>query len=148
MDDPELSKVLGQVEFAVSPSLWKGGIPTSMLSINGWAIPKHTVHDKDLIVRTILAGTDKESMIEAAPYHFPPRMSVAGDASLGKKYRYWPVCKVSIDRGAKVRPGHPKFLEISEYVTLRVQQALMGELGIKEALDKAADEVIKEVLGQ
>jgi len=146
MDDPQVSKVVGRVGFAVSPSLWKGGIPASMLTIDGWVVPKVTRHDKDLIIQTILRGTDEESMIEAAKYHFPPRASVARDESLRKKYYYWPVCVESIERGAKIRPGHPKFLEMLDYITLRIQQALMGQMGIKEALDKAADEVVKEIL--
>ncbi len=140
MDDPELSRVVNLVNWTVPPSLRKGGVPASSLAIDGYAIPASTKNDPDVIFRTIARATDQETMKRGAKLHFPSRSSVSGDPELVAKYRHWPAVLNTIQAGATPSPGIPEFEEITMMLTKRVAQALAGELGIKEALDLAAQE--------
>lgn len=141
MDDPSASEVVNQVEFAVSPSLWRGGTPASLVPIDSFAIPKFTANDKDLIFRTIARGTDYDSMVEGAKYHFPARSSIARDPEFVKKNRFWPAVSESLEQGAKSHPADPDWLDYSVPVCRRISQFLEGKLGAKEALDFAADDI-------
>ena len=141
MDDPKMSKVVGLIDFAPAPSGTVGGVPCSKLSPDIYIMLKNINVDKDLVFRVMAEATDEESMVKAAQFAFVPRKSVASRSDLVAKYRYWPAALATIVAGARPDPIKPWFTEVDDIVTLRIAQALSGEMEIKEALNLAAKEV-------
>lgn len=143
MDDASVSKVVGLVDWAVPPSLWEGGIPASKTSTDSFTISKFTKYDKDLIFRTIARATTKAVVRRGAEYYLPVRSSVVDDPQLIRENRYWEAAAKTIDRGAKPLPFNPDYIEFREHVAIRLAEALIGDLTVKEALDRASEEVYK-----
>ena len=141
IDRPDVSKVVGLMEFAPAPSGRLGGVPCTKLSADTYAIPRNINVDKDLVFRVIAEATDAESMKRADEFAFVPRRSVTTDPAMIQKYRFWPATVATIEAGAKTAPLKPWDSQVEEIVTLRVAQALAGEMGVKQALDTAAREV-------
>jgi len=149
MDNTETSTVVGKMQFAVPPSARGISVPATRVSVDCYVIPAQLAEgvDPELVFRTIAGGTDKESMLGAAQYALVPRSSVREDPDIAAQYRYWPIASRTIDQGARSLPMHGDFSAIAEEVTLRISQALAGELGLEEALDMAAErarEIISE----
>jgi ABC-type glycerol-3-phosphate transport system substrate-binding protein len=146
MDDPKVSKVVGKIGFAVPPNEtgdFEKGVPASLLSVNCYVIPKNLEKniDHDLVFRVLAEATDTESMTEAAKYAYVPRISVTSRKDLVNKNRAWPATNATIAAGAVDRPKISAFMQLAERITLKIHQALTGDLEVEEALDQAANEV-------
>jgi ABC-type glycerol-3-phosphate transport system substrate-binding protein len=136
MDNPQASKVVGKIEW-ISPPSNKGVPPGQRITIASYAIPKSSKADKDLIFRTLAYASSRESQRRAAKLALPTRASLLNDPELVKQNRHWPAALAAM-QVAQPLPLLPEFLEIGEGVTLKVQQALAGEIPPKQALDQAA----------
>ncbi|HET7559435.1 MAG TPA: extracellular solute-binding protein [Limnochordia bacterium] len=133
MDDPKKSRVVGKIDWVAPPS---GG---HRIANDGYAISKFSSKDKDEIFRMLATAANQESMRGGAELAMPPRRSVLSDPELNKKYRWYPAASASLEVG-KAFPDLPEFLDVGEIVTRYVLQAVTGELEVKPALDKAAQE--------
>ena len=137
MDDPRSSKVVGKIEWAAPPSAGKGVPAGQRITTNSFAISRFTRVDKDLIFRTMADASSREGMRGAAKFAMPTRAPVLTDPELVKQNRSWPAALAAI-QVAQSYPLLPEFLETGEGITLKIQQALAGELTPKQALDQAA----------
>lgn len=134
MDDPEKSKVAGKIDFAVPP----GG--RQRIVVDGFAISKFSKQDKDLQFRVLATAMNEKNQRAIASDSIPSRASVLNDSSLHQKYRHYPAALSAMQAG-KSYPALPEFVECGDFITLRIQQAIAGEMGVKQALDTAAGEV-------
>lgn len=136
MDDPEKSRVVGKIDWAVPP----GG--ESRISISGYGISKFSSADKDKLFQILAIGSSAEAQLEAASLSMPLRRSVLNDEQLKEENRHFEAALAAIEV-AKPLPGFPEFMETAEIVTRYVLQAVTGERPVKDAMDTAAVEVEK-----
>jgi multiple sugar transport system substrate-binding protein len=133
MDDPAKSRVVGKISWAPPPG---GG---QRIANDGFVISRFSSQDKDTLFKMIATATNRENMRAISSRIVPPRKSLLNDPELQKKYRYYPAAVKSLEMG-KPYPPLPEFMEVGDIVTRRVNQAVTGEISVKEALDKAAEE--------
>jgi len=134
MDDPEKSKVVGKMEWAAPP----GG--HQRIVVDGFAISKFSKNDKDTTFRVLATAMSEKNQREIASASIPSRASVLNDTSLHEKYRHYPAALAALNVG-QAYPPLPEFVECGDFITLRIQQAIAGEMSVKDALDTAAKEV-------
>jgi ABC-type glycerol-3-phosphate transport system substrate-binding protein len=136
MDNAQRSAVAGKIEFAPAPG---GG---QRIGYDGFAISKFSRGDRDTMFRLMAATTSARSMREGAEFVIPARNSVLNDPELVAKYRFFPVVQAALKTG-KVLPNLPEFSETAEITTRYINQGLVGQMPIKQALDTAAVEVVE-----
>ena len=137
MDNPAASKVVGKVAWANPPSVRAGVMAGQRITTDVYAISKFSKADKDLVFRALAHGSSRESMRGGAKLALPTRAPLLNDPELVKQNRHWPAALEAM-KVAVPYPQLPEFVEIGEGVTLKVHQALAGELTPKQALDQAA----------
>jgi ABC-type glycerol-3-phosphate transport system substrate-binding protein len=135
MDDPEKSRVVGKIDWAVPPG---GG--HSRISISGYGISKFSSADKDKLFQILAIGSSAEAQLEAASLSMPLRRSVLADPKLREENRHFEAALAAIEVSEPL-PGFPEFIETAEIVTRYVLQAVTGERPVKDAMDTAAVEV-------
>ena len=136
MDNAQRSAVAGKVEFAVAPG---GG---QRVGYDGFAISKFSRGDRDAMFRLMAATTSARVMRDGAEFVIPARDSVLNDPELVAKYRFFPVVQAGLKVG-KPLPNLPEFSETAEITTRMINQGMVGQLPIKQALDIAATEVVE-----
>jgi ABC-type glycerol-3-phosphate transport system substrate-binding protein len=134
MDDPEKSKVIGKIDWAVPP----GG--NQRIVVDGFAISKFSKNDKDTQFRVLATAMSEANQRAIASDSIPSRTSVLNDSSLHAKFRHYPAALSALQAGRSY-PALPEFVECGDFITLRIQQAMAGEMSVKQALDTAAEEV-------
>jgi hypothetical protein len=82
MDDPEKSRVVGKIDWAVPP----GG--HSRISISGYGISKFSSLDKDKLFQILAIGSSAEAQLEAASLSMPLRRSVLNDPKIKEENRH------------------------------------------------------------
>jgi multiple sugar transport system substrate-binding protein len=137
MDDPKMSKVVGKIEWMLPPSGGKGVPAGQRITVDCLGISKFSKVDKDLLFRTLAYASSRESMRGGAKFGPPARVPLLKDPELVKENRYWPAALAAMEV-AQGAPPLPEFGEVGEGVTLKILQALAGELAPKQALDQAA----------
>ena len=135
MNNPERSKVVGKVGFATAPS---GG---QRIGYDGFAIAKNSKADRDTMFRLMAATTSAAVMREGSAVIVPARNSLLTDPELVAKYSFFPTVQEGLRTG-KVLPNLPEFSETAEITTRYMNQAIVGQLPVKQALDTAANEVV------
>ncbi len=138
MDNPKLSKVVGKINFSSPPSIRKGVPAGSRVSISCFGISKFS-KDKENVFRAVAYASSRENMRGGAQLGLPPRVPLMSEPDLVKKNRHWPAGLTAMQEGQPY-PMLSEFRDIGEGVTLKIQQALAGELNPKTALDQAVKE--------
>jgi multiple sugar transport system substrate-binding protein len=133
MDNPEQSRVVGQIDWAVAP----GG--KVRLGGDGYAISAYSNQDPDLLFRILATSSNQDNMREAAGLMVPPRASILDDPEVASKYRHFSAARAALETAVPF-PSLPEFYEVGEFLTRRVQMAITGEMPVKAALDAAAEE--------
>jgi multiple sugar transport system substrate-binding protein len=141
MDDATKSKVIGKIAWAPAP---KGH---ARIVVDGYAISRFSSHDKDEAFRVLAAATGEKNQRAAAADAVPSRASVLNDKALQSRYRYYPAALAALQVG-QAYPALPEFLEAGDFITLRLQQAIAGEMPVKTALDTAAKQVEAMLAGR
>jgi ABC-type glycerol-3-phosphate transport system substrate-binding protein len=143
MDDPELSDVVGLIEFA--PALF----PTADHNIRGgiawgdfFAIPAASTVDPDLLFQIILEASDLESQIRATEFGLVPRNGAEEFAP-----RYSAAALQTIAEGG---PGttNPAQAILNSALGQFLPLVATGGLTPQEALDAAAELYIEEATAQ
>jgi ABC-type glycerol-3-phosphate transport system substrate-binding protein len=134
MDDPEQSRVVGDIAWVAPPG---GG---ARIANDGYAISKFSSQDKEEVFRMLAEAASEESMKGGAEYAMPPRLSVLNDPELAEKYRWYPAAREALEEG-KAFPAMPHFLAVGEIATRHILRAVTGEAEVQAALDQAAAEV-------
>ena len=134
MDNPDKSRVAGKMKWAVPPGGHQG------LSTDAYAISRNSRRDKDTLFRILATALSEANQREGATLAVPTRRSVLGDPAIQAKYRWYPAVSAALD-AAQPFPALPEFIETAELSTKRMVQAIVGQMGVKEALDTGATEV-------
>lgn len=139
MDDPELSSVVGQIEFA--PALF----PTADITVRGgipWAdflaIPATSEVDKDLLFQIVMEASDLESQRAATEFGLVPRLAAEDVAP-----RYSSASLTTISEGGPAI-DNPAINVAVAALSQTLPLAATGDLTVQEALDAAAEQYIEE----
>ena len=138
MDNPEKSRVVGNIDFAVPPG---GG---SRVIVIGYCLPKFSDVDRETRFKVLLEASIAEKMRIGASFSIPSRHSVLSDPEILAANRHYRAAMETI-QVAKDVPPLPEYSEVAEFLVRRVHQAMTGEMEVKEALDAAAGEVTEHL---
>ncbi|MFI4982168.1 MAG: hypothetical protein ACHQIO_17610, partial [Nevskiales bacterium] len=134
MDDPQKSRVVGKVAWAVQP----GGKQPMVTDV--YCLPRAGTKDKDMLFRMMATALSEANQRNALDMALPYRKSILADPSLTAKYRYYPAAAEAL-AVAELPPHLPEFNEALEPACRRIVAAITGEMEIKPALELAAKEV-------
>ena len=138
MANPEKSRVVGHIDFAVPPG---GG---SRVIVIGYCLPKFSDVDRETRFKVLLEASTAEKMRVGASFSIPSRHSVLSDPAIQAANRHYRAAMETI-QVAKDVPPLPEYSEVAEFLVRRVHQAMTGEMEVKEALDAAAGEVTEHL---
>ncbi len=131
MDDPNKSRVVDKIDWAVPPQGHQS------IGGDGYCISAFTKQDPDLLFRILATATSKANLRGAAGMMVPTRTSILKDPELAKKYRFFPASLASMEVGTPA-PKLPEFYAVGQFITQRINQAMTGEMSVKAAMDAAA----------
>lgn len=146
MDNPEKSKIVDKIEYTMVPKP-AGGKNAPAMGIWVMGIPKATdMPQKKVALEFLNWATTKESQMEYQKFGaIPVRQDVyESELANDKKFRYM---KAMAKSTPFISPS-PRMAEapkVQEAMSLRINQALIGQLKPQEALDTLADDIYKIV---
>jgi len=140
--DPEKSRVVGKMNFAVMP----GAKAEGRAEIGNWLIgvPRASQNAQaafDFLLWATAAEQMKNSALAGNP---PTRRSVFTDPELLAKFPAYPAQLRSLER-SKPRPRTPQWNEIENVFGIFISRANSGELTAEEAMNQANIEIAKIV---
>jgi len=145
MDNPEKSKVVGQMAVTVHPG--QKTEPAPMIGVWHLAIPAASQRKDgayDFLKFVTSAEMQKKLALEIG---LPPtRASVYTDEEVVAKYRWYPTQLQALE-ASKVRPRIPEWLEIDVKMGAYLNLALVGDRTPEEALNELNAEIV-DILGQ
>ncbi len=145
-EDPNQSRVVGQMSHAPIPS----GTRLGSSEIGHWlvGIMKASKNKQAAFDFINWATSPEQIKISAARGNPPVRFSVFTDPDLTRQeqFRHYPVLMQAI-MNSTPRPRHPKWTEIENAFGVELSKAVAGRIGIKEALDRANDQ-IKQIIAR
>ncbi len=133
MDDPNKSRVVGKMAWAVPPQ----GHQT--IGGDAYCISAFSKQDPDLLFRVLATATSAANMRGAAGLMVPTRTSILEDPELKQKYRFFPAALAAVAVGSPY-PKLPEFYSVGQFITQRLDQAMTGEMTVKAAMDTSAQE--------
>lgn len=136
MDNPQRSKVVGKIQWAVPP----GG--RQAITTDGYAISKFSTKNKEMLFRILARALDEESQRGAADLATPTRRAVLNDPAIQARFRWYPAVSKCLDVGEPL-PALAEFNEAGELACKRIVQAIVGQMPVKAALDAGAAEVVE-----
>jgi len=145
MENPQVSQVVGKVNFAVAPAAVKGGKVHPRLAVGCYSISAFTKNDPELLFQVITKTLNKANMREGAGLGTPSRLSVGREPEVMQKFRFMKAATDSVQAGARLVPNNPEFSEAMLQVTQNLQKGLTGEVSIPEAL-KRAQKVMNDLM--
>lgn len=138
MDDPQRSKVAGQIEFRTVPSARAQGV--GELGVWLLAVPAAS-RNQALAFEFLSWATDAVQMKKAALRGNPPtRRSLFQDADLRKSFRAYPAQLASLE-SARPRPRTPLWNEIENALGIALSEANTGSVTPEQALAQAQKEI-------
>ncbi|MBC7121456.1 MAG: extracellular solute-binding protein [Candidatus Methanosuratus sp.] len=141
MDDPEKSDFVGTIGFAPAAAPKPGGKLGASAWNDFYCIPASVTVDPDLIFRIIMEASDLESQMRAAEFGIVTRMTVAKEGVGG---RYLSAALETIEKGVGAYPPSPALPLVRSALGNYLPLVGSGELTPEEALQKAADDYVKE----
>jgi multiple sugar transport system substrate-binding protein len=148
MDAPDVSRVRGQVQFAVAPAVAAGGSPSSALWWDGYVLPRTINVDRELAFLVIAEAMKPEVMRSVANLTYLSRQSITSDPQLVAANRYWAALGESLTQGARIFPARPYFNLAHTAIGAGIIDALQGRVPPKDALDRVAETYVREARSQ
>lgn len=142
MNNPNESKVVGQVEIGMMPSV-DGKHPYTIAGPMGYAISKNTKHPKEAweFVK-FMAGPEGSRIALVQEGEATGWKSVIGDPEIQKKFPE--LKKMALQSQYIVnRPAVPWYGEFSVMLAEELQKALTGKLTAQQALDEAVAKTLE-----
>ncbi len=136
MDNPQRSKVVGRIQWAVPP----GG--KQAITTDGYAISRFSTKNKEMLFRILARALDEDSQRGAADLATPTRRAVLNDPAIQARFRWYPAISKCLDVG-EPPPALAEFNEAGEVACRRMVQAIVGQMPVKAALDAGATEVVE-----
>jgi len=147
MDNAEVSKVVGKVEYALAPRGNSAStIPSTSIFWDGYVMPKRVEEDRELIFKVMMEMLKKENMKGASHLAFLTRSS-ASEVE-GEQYRYLEPMRGMVAQGAKAFPTKPYYILAHNEIGNKLPEALKGNEDIKMVLTSAANAYYKEAISQ
>ncbi|MDR9827662.1 extracellular solute-binding protein [Vibrio sp. FNV 38] len=147
MDDTQVSKVVGKVQYAGAPTATSEvSIPSTSIFWDGYVMPNRVGEDRELIFKVLMEMLKKESMAGASHLAFLTRTS-ASEVE-GEQYRYLNAMRDMIDSGAKAFPNQPYYSLAHNEIGSKLPDALRGKKDIQLVLNDAAKAYYKEARAQ
>lgn len=143
--DPEQSIYAEDIAFAPAPAPRPGGPLGGSAWNDYYTIPATTDLDPDLLFRLILDATDLESQMRAAEHGIVTRRAVS-EAGVGGPYL--PAALETIANGVGIYQPKPAIGLVRPALANWLPLVGTGEMTPQEALDKAAEEYVKEATAQ
>ncbi len=148
MDAADVSRVRGMFQFAAAPAVEAGGLPSSALWWDGWALPRTIAADREFVFRIAAASITEAAMRKGGGLAAWSRQAVAADPALVAENRHWPAISATLAAGVKSFPARPSFSLAHTAVGANITEALQGRVPVKEALDRAAAQYTREARSQ
>lgn len=143
MDNAEVSKVVGKVQYSSAPVANNmTTIPSTSIFWDGYVIPKRVEEDRELIFKVLMEMLKKDSMAGASHLAFLTRNSASSVE--GEKYRYLEAMRDMVAKGAKAFPTQPYYTLAHNEIGSKLPEALKGNKDIKLVLNDAAKAYYKE----
>ncbi|WED23477.1 extracellular solute-binding protein [Vibrio sp. JC009] len=147
MDNAEVSKVVGKIQYAAAPAATSAvSIPSTSIFWDGYVMPKRVEEDRELIFKVLMEMLKKDSMKGASHLAFLTRDSASSVE--GEKYRYLDAMRTMVANGAKAFPSQPYFTLAHNEIGSKLPDALRGKKEIKLVLNDAAKAYYKEAQAQ
>ncbi|GAA3606983.1 sugar ABC transporter substrate-binding protein [Gibbsiella greigii] len=135
LDNPEVSKVVGEMEIMAPPA--EIGKPSPMLGLWQLAIPADAKNKTDAAAFLTFATSADMQKTLALSYGMPPtRASVYADKDVVAKYRWYPQQAEALKIG-KARPRIQNWAEVESILGDYLQMAMMGQMSAEQALQQA-----------
>ena len=131
--DPEVSQYPDDFAFAPAPAVEAGGKTSSILSVDGWSIPKNTKVDPDLLFRLMVASITEEASEQALPHAFPARTDVVTK----RNTPYAEAVEAALANGAGTPPMETWLGTVQSDTSALLQRAISGQSTVEEALAEA-----------
>jgi ABC-type glycerol-3-phosphate transport system substrate-binding protein len=148
MEQADVSRVRGLFAYAPAPAMRAGGLPSSALWWDGWAMPARIAPDRDLVFRLAAAASTAEVMRKGGGVGAWSRASVINDAALAAENRHWRAMGETVAAGVKTFPTRPSFSLAHTAIGANITEALQGRISAKDALDRAAAAYLREARSQ
>lgn len=148
MEDPDISSVVGNIEYAPAVSGEVGGTPASQLAQDSFVIPKNAKADPEVIIKVILEAISEDNMTEASNLALPVRESVINNPEVAKESKQLSAANETVEAGAEPLPDNSFMNIVVEKMGYYLGEALLNKLSPEEALDKAEEEIVAELKSQ
>ncbi|WP_428774502.1 ABC transporter substrate-binding protein [Vibrio sp.] len=147
MDNEQVSKVVGKVNYSMAPTAnSKTSIPSTSIFWDGYVFPARLNADRELVFKIMMETLKKQNMKEGASLAFLARQSA--NQVVGEQYRYLDALSAMIANGAKPFPTEGYYGLAHTQIGNKLPDALRGETDIKLALNEAAKAYYKEAVAQ
>lgn len=147
MDNAEVSKVVGKVQYAPAPTANAStSVPATSIFWDGYVLPKRVKEDRELIFKVLMEMLKKDNMQGASALAFLTRTSASHVE--GEQYRYLDAMRAMVAQGAKAFPTEPYYSLAHNEIGSKLPQLLKGDEDIKSALQSAAKAYYKEAQAQ
>jgi ABC-type glycerol-3-phosphate transport system substrate-binding protein len=141
MDDPDVSAVVGKIEYAPAPVAKETGIPHSHLTFDSYSIPANTGDDPDVVFHVLMDIFSEEGIEDFATSIMSVRSSVLNDPELGEQMRWLDAAAKTVDSGVTSNPNVPYMSLTNSLVGEILADSLAGNMSYQDALDKAEKEL-------
>ncbi|UOE82412.1 extracellular solute-binding protein [Vibrio splendidus] len=147
MDNDQVSKVVGKVNYSMAPTANKNTtIPATSIFWDGYVFPHRLNSDRELVFKIMMESMSKENMKKGAELAFLSRQSA--NQVEGEQYRYLGALAEMIERGAKPFPSEGYYGLAHTEIGNKLPDALRGRTSIEVALNEAAEGYYKEARAQ
>lgn len=147
MDNKEVSKVVGKIQYAAAPTADAASkIPSTSIFWDGYVMPKNLKADRELVFKALMEMLKADNMKGGSELAFLARTSAS--SAEGEQYRYLTALREMVANGARPFPTEGYFNLAHNEIGAKLPDALMGKTDIKKALDEAAEAYYKEAKAQ
>lgn len=147
MDNEQVSKVVGKVNYAMAPTANSSTtVPSTSIFWDGYVFPARMGADRELVFKIMMESLKKQNMVEGANLAFLSRQSA--NKIEGDEHRYLGALSAMIENGAQSFPTQGYYGLAHTQIGNKLPDALRGRTDITLALNEAADAYYKEARAQ
>lgn len=143
LTNPDLTAFSENFAFAPAPAVEAGGQSSTIISVDGWSIPKNTKIDPELLFQLIAASMTEKASEQALPFAYPARANVVTEANAP----YAAAVKAAFENGASTPPMEVWLGTMQGDTAALIQQAIIGKTLATDALAEAQKAAIRTVSG-
>ncbi|GAM62914.1 sugar ABC transporter [Vibrio ishigakensis] len=147
MDNSEVSKVVGKVNYAAAPTATANTtVPATSIFWDGYVFPNRIGADRELVFKIMMETMKKENMEQGNHLAFLSRTSASQVE--GDEYRYLTALNQMMESGARPFPTEGFYGLAHTEIGNKLPDALAGKTDIRLALNDAAETYYREARSQ